>query len=178
MTVRDRIREFRRVPASSLRPNPRNWRKHPSKQKRILSNVLEQIGFADALLVRECDDGVLELIDGHLRLETTPDQELPVLVLDVDEREANQLLLSHDPLTALAETDVAQLNDLLAEADLDTADLRILFSEFDFSEPAPDQTDQLSEAYEILIKCENEAAQAELLQHLTAEGYECRALIA
>jgi hypothetical protein len=30
MNIKDRIRELRRVPASSLRPNPKNWRTHPS----------------------------------------------------------------------------------------------------------------------------------------------------
>ena len=42
------------------------------------------------------------LIDGHLRAETTPDAVVPVLVLDVDEAEADKILLTHDPLAAMA----------------------------------------------------------------------------
>ena len=45
------------------------------------------------------------LIDGHLRAETTPDQLVPVLVLDVDENESHKLLATLDPLAAMAETD-------------------------------------------------------------------------
>jgi hypothetical protein len=32
--IRDRIRELRRVPASELIPNLKNWRRHPDKQKK------------------------------------------------------------------------------------------------------------------------------------------------
>jgi len=36
--------------------------------------------YAAALIARETADGKLELIDGHLRAETTPDTVVPVLV--------------------------------------------------------------------------------------------------
>lgn len=113
MKIRDRVRELRRVRAGDLRPSPRNWRTHPQAQREALQGVLADVGFADALLCRELDDGTLELIDGHLRAETTPDSEVPVLVLDVDEEEANKLLLTIDPLAGLAGVDDEQLAELL-----------------------------------------------------------------
>ena len=82
MRIRDRIKELRRVPAKDLIPHPRNWRVHPQAQQDALRGILAEVGYADALLVRETEQG-LQLIDGHLRAETTPDQEVPVLVLDV-----------------------------------------------------------------------------------------------
>ena len=82
---RDRIKELRRVAARELVPNPKNWRRHPARQAAALRGVLQEIGYADALLARLLPDGRLMLIDGHLRAETTPDQLVPVLVLDVDE---------------------------------------------------------------------------------------------
>ncbi|MGQ0614693.1 MAG: hypothetical protein ACT4PV_13235 [Planctomycetaceae bacterium] len=85
MQVRDRIVEFRRVPARTLRPHPSNWRTHPKAQQEALRGILAEVGYADALLARRLEDGSLQLIDGHLRAETTPDQEVPVLVLDVTE---------------------------------------------------------------------------------------------
>jgi DNA modification methylase len=111
--IRDRIRELRRVPAKKLLPNPRNWRRHPQAQVAALRGLLDEIGYADALLARELPDGRLMLIDGHLRKETTPDQEVPVLVLDVSEAEANKLLLTLDPLASMAESDGERIKALL-----------------------------------------------------------------
>ena len=117
MKIRDRIKELRRVPAAELRPNPKNWRTHPERQRDALQGILAEIGYADALIARELPDGSLELIDGHLRAETTPDETVPVLVLDVDEREAAKLLTVLDPLAGLAETNREQLDALLREVE-------------------------------------------------------------
>jgi len=125
-TFRDRIRELRRVRARDLVPNPRNWRRHPARQAAALRSVLEEVGYADALLARELPDGRLMLVDGHLRAETTPDQEVPVLVLDVDEAEANKLLATLDPLAAMAETDKLALKDLASLIQTNSAELREL----------------------------------------------------
>ncbi len=109
--------------ASDLKPNPRNWRTHPETQRAALEGVLSEIGYADALLARELPDGSLELVDGHLRAETTPDQEVPVLILDVDEAEANKILATLDPLAALAMADNGQLDALLRN--IETSDQAI-----------------------------------------------------
>ena len=112
-TIRDRIRELRRVRAADLVPNPKNWRRHPKAQANALRDLLVEIGYADALLARELADGRLMLIDGHLRAETTPDFEVPVLILDLDEAEADKLLLTLDPLASLAESDSERIGALL-----------------------------------------------------------------
>ncbi len=111
--VRDRIRELRRVPARELLPNLKNWRRHPKAQADALRGLLAEVGYADALLVRELPDGRLMLIDGHLRAETTPDSEVPVLVLDVTAEEADKILLTLDPLAAMAEADSERISKLL-----------------------------------------------------------------
>jgi len=121
--IRDRIKDLRRVKASDLMPNPRNWRQHPPAQQRAMAAALDEIGFADAVLAREVDGG-LELIDGHLRTETVPDAELPVLVLDVTEAEADKLLATLDPLAAMATTDAAKLGDLISHLTVSSKDLQ------------------------------------------------------
>lgn len=112
-TIRDRIRELRRVRARELVPHPKNWRRHPRTQAEALRGLLAEIGYADALLARELPDGRLMLIDGHLRADTTPGAIVPVLVLDVDEGEAEKLLATKDPLVAMAETDSERIAALL-----------------------------------------------------------------
>ena len=60
------------------------------------------------------------LIDGHLRAETTPDAVVPVLVLDVSEEEADKILLTLDPLAALAESDAERIKALLQTVQTDS----------------------------------------------------------
>jgi DNA modification methylase len=110
---RDRVRELRRVKASELVPNPKNWRRHPKEQSAALKGLLAEIGYADALIARELPDGRLILIDGHLRAETTKNAMVPVLILDVTEAEADKLLLTLDPLAAMALADQDQVRALL-----------------------------------------------------------------
>lgn len=129
MKIRDRIKELRRVKSSELLPNPKNWRTHPKAQQDALKGILAEVGFADALLARELDDGSLMLIDGHLRAETTGDQEVPVLILDVDEKESDKLLATFDPLASLAECDKEALNNLLREVDTGSEALQKMLSE-------------------------------------------------
>src|SRR6266849_16687 len=124
LQIRDRIRELRRVRAKDLLPNPRNWRRHPKAQADAMRGLLAEIGYADALLARALPDGRLMLIDGHLRAETTPDQVVPVLVLDLDEAEADKLLATLDPLAAMAETDKLAFKDLAGFVQTDSAELR------------------------------------------------------
>ena len=112
MKIRDRIKEFRRVKASDLAPSPKNWRTHPKAQKEALQGLLAEIGFAGAVLARETPNGLM-LIDGHLRTETAADSEIPVLILDVDEAEADKILATFDPIGAMAGADAAALDALL-----------------------------------------------------------------
>lgn len=114
MKIRDRIKEFRRVKASEILPNPKNWRTHPKAQKEALQGLLAEIGFAGAVLARETKHGLM-LIDGHLRTETAIDAEIPVLILDVDEAEADKILATFDPISAMAQADSNALDKLLRD---------------------------------------------------------------
>ena len=116
MKIRDRIKEFRRVKASDILPNPKNWRTHPKAQKEALQGLLAEIGFAGAVLARETPHGLM-LIDGHLRTETAVDADIPVLILDVDEKEANKILATFDPVSAMAGSDAAALDALLRDVE-------------------------------------------------------------
>jgi ParB-like chromosome segregation protein Spo0J len=91
MKIRNRIVETRTALARDLVPNPKNWRRHPKVQAEALKALLREIGIADALLTRELPDQRLMLIDGHLRADIMPEQEVTVLVLDVNEEEADKL---------------------------------------------------------------------------------------
>ena len=139
MNIRDRIKELRRVPATDLLPNPKNWRTHPENQTNALRGLLAEVGFADAVLARETPDG-LQLIDGHLRAETTGDGIIPVLVLDVSEAEADKILASHDPLAAMAGADTGKLEDLLAHLETQNKAFQELVDSLAEQGPVPRKT--------------------------------------
>jgi DNA modification methylase len=123
--VRDRVVELVRVRAGDLDPHPANWRTHPPRQRAALKALLQEIGYADALLARR-EGEELVLVDGHLRRSLDPDQEVPVLVLDLSEEEARTVLATLDPLAALAQADPPALADLLDRVKASSAAVREL----------------------------------------------------
>lgn len=129
MITRDRIKELRRVPASELIPNARNWREHPPAQRAAVAAVLKEIGNVDAIIARELPDGRLEIIDGHLRQSIRKDETVAVLVVDLDEAEALKVLATFDPLSAMATTDKNQLEALLAEVHTSDEALQAMLDE-------------------------------------------------
>jgi hypothetical protein len=182
MKIRDRIKELRRVPAGELRPNPRNWRTHSTAQRDALQGILAEVGYAGALLARELPDGSLELIDGHLRAETTPDMPVPVLVLDVNEEEANKILATHDPLAALAGTDSAALEALLDNVQVESAALQ---SVLDDLLPSPDALNDeqsppadvaIPRLFQVIVECRDETEQQAVYERLVGDDLKCRLL--
>ena len=127
--IRDRIVEFTRIKASELKPHQQNWRKHPKAQQDAMAGILKEVGYVDALMVREHDGGY-QIIDGHLRAETTPDAMVPVLVVDLDDIEAAKVLATFDPIAAMAERDSANLAELLKSLDGDDAVVRLVLPDY------------------------------------------------
>lgn len=91
-----------------------------------MRGVLEEIGFADALLAYDPGDGGLTLVDGHLRAGLDPEAEVPVLILDLDQEEADKLLLTLDPLATLAAPDGDALRALIDDTQFSEPDLQDL----------------------------------------------------
>lgn len=184
MRIRDRIKDFRRVKARLLRPHPQNWRTHPTAQRDALQGVLAEIGYADALLARELPDGTLQLIDGHLRAEITPDADVPVLVLDLDEHEAAKLLALHDPLAGMAQANEEVLAELLDQVETQSDAVQALIDQMlaEPDAPADEQQAQpgtelaVPEAFQVVIECRDEAQQQSVFERMTREGYACRLL--
>lgn len=182
MPIRDRIVGLVRVPARELRPHPKNWRVHPVHQREALRGLLEEIGYADALLARRLPEGALELIDGHLRAEITPDMDVPVLVLDLDEAESAKLLALLDPLAGLAEPNEEVLHQLLAEVHTQQeAVQRVLDSMAEGTALVPEESEMppnlpVPEVFQVVVECQDEQQQRSLYERLTQEGYTCRLL--
>lgn len=135
MQIRDRIKELRRIKASDLLDNPKNWRKHPKSQLDALEGLLKEIGFAGAELAIETPDGVM-LIDGHARKGIAKDQEIPVLITDLTPAEADILLATYDPIAAMAQADQTALDSLLGGLEAEDAEVQKLLDGLASGEPA------------------------------------------
>jgi ParB-like chromosome segregation protein Spo0J len=147
--------------------------------------VLAEVGYADALLAREMDDGTLELVDGHLRAETTPDAVVPVLVLDVSEEEADKILLTLDPLAGLAGVNKERLGELLESTKFASARVDELLDELDrkaaatsdaWAKETARREVRIPEAYQVVVDCGSESEQEAVYARMRAEGRRCRVL--
>ncbi|QDU54315.1 ParB N-terminal domain-containing protein [Aeoliella mucimassa] len=181
MHIIDRVKELRRVPASELKPNPRNWRIHPAQQQDALRGVLADVGFADAVVARELPDGTLELVDGHLRAETMGDALVPVLVVDLDDQQATKVLLTHDALAEMATVDRTNFTSLMGDVTFEHDSVIAMLEKLEAETPSPTTEDhrpevEIPELYQVVAECENELEQQSLYERLRDEGYKCRVL--
>jgi hypothetical protein len=179
--IRNRIKSHRRVRAGDLIPHELNFRLHPEQQRAALQALYAEVGFARSLLAYELPDGRLKLIDGHLRRDLEPDMEVDVEVLDVNDEEARALLLSIDPLAALAQTQEQIHRRLLEITPTEFEELKAAWqatAESSVAAVSPSPGAAACPAhFVVLVTCRNEEHQVEVLNRLGSEGLECRALL-
>ncbi len=184
--IRNRIKAHVRVRAGDLVPHELNPRLHGETQRAALAALYAEIGFARSLLAYELPDGRLKLIDGHLRKDLTPDMEVDVEVLDVGDAEARALLLSLDPLAQLADYDQTTLDRLRALTHTDSDAVANLWAsigranaevEETLANAAKQRQKAIPEQFLILVECDDEQTQTELLQRFQDEGLKCKALV-
>ncbi len=182
--IRNRIKAHRRVRAGDLVPHELNFRTHPDvQQKPPLQALYHEVGFARSLLAYELPDGRLKLMDGHLRRDLDPDMEVDVEVLDVTDDEARALLLSIDPLAALAETQEQLRERLQTLAPPVPPELEAAWqaaAEGCLVLPHPKELPEvdLREQWNVLVECRDEKQQVELLGRFQGEGLRCKAVMA
>ena len=185
-SVRNRIVRHAKVRAGDLVPHELNPRTHPAGQRKALAELYREVGFARSLLAYELPDGRLKLIDGHLRRDMDPEMQVEVEVIDVSDEEARKLLLSLDPLAALAGHDTDCLDRLRSLTQTESDDLANLWRSIG---QASEETEEAMaprepkappvprEQYLILVECEDEATQLALLERFGREKLTCRALL-
>jgi len=179
--IRNRVKELRYVRAGDLIRNERNWRTHPEQQHNAMRAVLQEIRFAGAALGRETDQGVV-LIDRHLRQEDVPeDFEVPVLILDVDENEANKILATYDPLSAMAGSNEQALNELIRDVAVTNetiVELLASLASADCDASSNDAgVDVIPEQWGVFIAVDDEESQVALITEMQERGLSCRALM-
>lgn len=189
-SLRNRVIERRRMLAAEVAPNPLNWRQHPEKQRKALEAVLREVGQVGEIYAYHSarNGGKLTLLDGHLRAELDPAQEWDVAITDLTDEEADRILLSRDPIAAMATAGREALEVLLRNVQTGeealaglAADLAvehgILPEESKDKQDAGAEAEFVPERWGVVVMVDSEARQVELLERLTGEGYQCRSLI-
>lgn len=133
--------EYRK--ASELSENPQNWRKHSIRQKKALKAILNEVGWAGAVLYNERTG---RLIDGHLRKELAEDDEIPVLIGDWTEEEEQKILATFDPIGSMALTDHEKLSDLI-EGMKEKDYIKEMFGYYDYWDMKILQTNHLEKSF-------------------------------
>jgi hypothetical protein len=133
-------------------------------------------GFS-CLLAYELSDGRLKLLDGHLRRDLDPNMEVDVEVLDVDDDEARALLLSLDPLAALAETQDQIQQRLMELTPTDSLELQVAWQAAAEAVAASKRIGSIPEQFLVLITCDDETQQVALLERFKREGLDCKAVL-
>jgi hypothetical protein len=113
---RSKIVGHGKVAASQLLANPFNHRRHPQKQRDVVSASIQELGFIKSVIVNQLTG---HIVDGHERVmqalgvgeETLVDVEYVELSPE-DEKKA---LLVLDASSELAEIDASALDQLVAE---------------------------------------------------------------
>jgi len=179
---------LRYAPLSDLKPYENNAKLHPPEQILKIVKSISALGMIDPIGID--DKGVI--VEGHGRYEAAKIlglKSVPVINLDhLSAEEITAYRIAHNKLTLDSDFDSESLSselEALQKMDIDfelsgfSSDLGELDSEV---KDKRDNDKQGGPAlgdfiYQIVVKCQDEAEQRELLTKLEGMGLECRALI-
>ena len=125
---KNRIIGYDTKPADQFTANPLNYRKHPQRQRDAVNASLRELGWISTVVENVTTGNV---IDGHERIwqALQRNEDVPYLKVELSEAEERLALAVFDPITNMAETDAAILDDLLREVNTGEAALQSLLAD-------------------------------------------------
>ena len=158
---RNRIVSSGTMAASQFVANPSNWRIHPKAQREALSGVLNEVGWVQNVIVNKTTGNV---VDGHARIEEAlkrgDDTPVPYVEVELTEGEEQKILLTLDPISAMAAADKANLDALLKSVETQDAAVMAMIADmadkagldYGDSKPPVDAEPQIDKAEELRVK--------------------------
>lgn len=183
---RNRIITYGEQAADQFLAHDLNARRHPAAQRDALRGSLNSVGWVAPVIVSHRSG---KLLDGHARIEEALSRDesalVPFVSVDVTEAEEAIILGTFDPITNLATYDREALDSLLREIETGESGLQQLLADLAAAnglipkeEAASDTAAQVGGLeYRVIVICESENQQAELLERFESEGLKCQALI-
>lgn len=111
-------------PAGEFVENENNWRVHPTIQREALASILGEVGWVQRVIVNRTTG---RIVDGHARVKEAfaraADTPVPFIEVDLTEEEEKKILLTFDPIGAMAQTDQEKFKTLSEIAALDSSAL-------------------------------------------------------
>jgi len=121
---------MRDVDPRSLTANPKNWRIHGAAQREALRGSIHELGYGDPV---ELMDGTDLILDGHLRVDLAIQEgQETITVVDMalyTDAEADQYLLTKDPIAAMATADKERLDTLMRGVSTGEAGLQAMLAD-------------------------------------------------
>jgi hypothetical protein len=173
-------------------PDPQNARLHPERNKQLIRQSLEEVGAGRSILVGGDDtiiagNGVYEQAQALgltvREVIASPDELIAVKRPDLTGEAATRAAIFDNATGETSSWDVEALRQLQVAMPALLAGLDEVQAEFDAAMAAMDEeaqeeagVDLVPEQWMVLITCNDEAQQINLLDRMTQEGYQCRAL--
>jgi len=114
------------IDPKTLMPHPENWRLHGDTQTRTMDDVLAEVGWIQQVVVNKRSG---RIVDGHLRVKLAIEREeplVPVVYVDLSDEDEKKALLTLDPISGLADSDIEQFTSLVAGMETDSLWIREL----------------------------------------------------
>jgi ParB-like chromosome segregation protein Spo0J len=174
------------VAVEEISPHPDNPRRGDLDK---IGESIDHHGWFGAVLAQRSTGYILAGNHRYQAAVARGARELPVLWVDVDDDQARRILLADNTTSdaagyaddALARllAELSQTAGALAGTGFEDADLDRLIGNIVQAEPtpAPDQSGEIDDCFDLIVTCSSESDQLALLDRLVAEGYPCRPLI-
>lgn len=175
-SAREPLPDMEHVAVGRLVP----WELNPRKKQPVdeVARSIRALGFGAPILAQRSSGRV---IAGHTRLQAAKQlglESVPVRWLDVDDHKATLLAIADNKLGEKAEWDDEKLDALVAELVSEEVELIGLDGPIDIDAPMGGESVADPEfVYKVLITCNDDAHQAELLGRFEQEGLTCQPLI-
>jgi hypothetical protein len=174
---------YRRIDA--LAPYEKNARTHSDEQVAQIAASIKEFGWTNPILIDETGS----VIAGHGRLMAARSMgmdEVPTITLSgLSDTQRRALILADnklglnagwdDDLLKIELTELSEANFDLGITGFSTADMALLFPEPAKERDASSRIDGMK--FQIVVECEDEEHQVDLLGRIEALGISCRALI-
>lgn len=158
---KNRIVSSGTMAAGQFVANPSNWRIHPKAQRDALNGVLNEVGWVQNVIVNKTTGNV---VDGHARIEEAlkrgDDTPVPYVEVELTADEEQKILLTLDPISAMAAADKANLDALLKGVETQDAAVMAMIADmadkagldYGDSKPMADAEPQIDKAEELRVK--------------------------